>query len=1135
MESTLSFSPSQFGRFFPYYLLLDVQSVIVSCGKEWDTAATGLTGKPVTDSFSLGGPQPGRIDFDRARELQGLPVLLEGRFPGQPALLEGTFTWLPRENQVVFTGKPVSEEKAEAGTDPDRWKMKERLRILSAITEQNTQGVVITDRLGRIDWVNPSFENMSGYSLEELRGKRPETLLRGDDTSSAAVRYLREQVRKGEPFECDILNYRKSGTPYWLRLRGMALRTESGEVTRYFAIEEDITHLKEAEKALLESEARYRDLIENVNEIVYETDENGTITYISPALEKVLGYTQEEIIGKNYLYLLGDSDEIKVAKLADLTENKVLIVEHELHNKQGELRWIRFSTTAVVKDGRLMGGNGVLIDITDKKVTEENLRKSESRMTALIRNLKGGVLLEDEHRRIVITNQNFCDMFGVPAPPESLKGADCSMSAEQSKHLFRNPDEFMSRIAVVLREGKPALNEELEMANGHFFLRDYIPITIDGDSRGHLWKYVDITDQKIQEVRLKQKEEQYRNIIANMKMGLLETDLDDTIEYVNQQFCEMTGYTTAELLGQKSVDLLVAEDFRGIVREKSRLRINGTTDTYEVQVRVKGGGMRWWLTSGGPNFNDKGALTGTIGISVDITGQKALEEELKVARRKAEESSRAKEAFLAHMSHEIRTPLNAILGMIREISREPMTAKQHFQIQNAGLASQHLLSIVNDVLDLTKIESGQMSLENTAFSLQSVINSAVSILTPGAEDKNLKLHKRIAPELSPAYLGDANRIKQILLNLLTNAIKFTEKGEVSVECTFTPSTEGRHRIQLSVTDTGIGMDEDFLSHLFDKFSQGDPTTARKYGGTGLGMAITRELVQLMNGTVQVTSRKGAGSRFEILLELEPVAEGPADIQSTLENFNELEKTEVLLVEDNSLSRLVAHNALSHYGISVTEAVNGAEAVEILKEKRFDLILMDLQMPVMDGLTATACIRKELKLDTPVIALTANAFKAELDRCIASGMNDYITKPFEESALLGTIYRHVRQITDSSSPADSSDAKTEKLYSLEYIEQFSRGNEEFVKKMIRVFLDEIAPAIPKIKPALLSGDLATVRKLAHFVKPTIDSFGINIVKEDIRMIESWDEKKTPVAHLENLVDKLEQVMARVARELENEVK
>ncbi len=487
------------------------------------------------------------------------------------------------------------------------------------------------------------------------------------------------------------------------------------------------------------------------------------INYANDALLRLTGYTLGEVIGKTPMELFhGPLTQALSLRILERGSENVTPVEADiiLYRKDKSWFWANVKKQPVEnRDNKTLEFFSILEDVSEKKLAEEKLRKSQSMLSSLVGNLKEGILLEDETRHIVIANDNFCSTFNIPVSAVLLTGSDCSHSAEQSKDLFKNPEGFVIRIHEIISNKQSVLNEEIEMINGNVYLRDYIPVIINDRLTGHLWKYTDVTESKSQERRLRQQEAKYRNIIANMKLGLLETDNDDVINYVNQQFCEMSGFSTDELIGKKSVDMLVSSEYKKEVREKNTLRYDGVSDTYQVQVKIQNGDLRWWLTSGGPNFNDQGVLVGTVGISVDITEQKHLEEELEIARRTAEESANAKEAFLANMSHEIRTPLNVVIGMIRELSRDTVSPRQDAYIRNAGLASQHLLSIVNDILDLTKIKSGQLHLDMESFSLNKVIVETISILAPGAAEKMLKITPVISDSLATAYTGDSNRIK----------------------------------------------------------------------------------------------------------------------------------------------------------------------------------------------------------------------------------------------------------------------------------------------------------------------------------------------------------------------------------------
>ncbi|HOJ92015.1 MAG TPA: PAS domain S-box protein, partial [Saprospiraceae bacterium] len=345
---------------------------------------------------------------------------------------------------------------------------------------------------------------------------------------------------------------------------------------------------------------------------------------------------------------------------------------------------------------------------------------------------------------------------------------------------------------------------------------------------------INVFERKKKDQLLFNQEEKYRNIIANMNLGLIEVDKNDVIQYINHTFCDITGFTQDELIGQKAYTVLNMGISEDIISNKMKLREAGQSDIYEMKGVHKNGEPKWFLISGAPNYNDKKELIGTIGIQLDITNQKKLELELEMAKIKAEEAVKAKDTFLANMSHEIRTPLNAIIGIIRELGREKLTEQQLNYVNQGNTASKHLLTIVNNILDISKIEANEFLLEQKEFSLSSVISNIKSILYSKAVDKNIKLNIFISPDLAPAHIGDAGRIRQILLNLVDNAIKFTNEGKVTMIIDVLESNKQVQKLEITITDTGIGMSEEFLSKVFSKFSQEDNTINRKNEGTGLG-------------------------------------------------------------------------------------------------------------------------------------------------------------------------------------------------------------------------------------------------------------------------------------------------------------
>jgi len=377
--------------------------------------------------------------------------------------------------------------------------------------------------------------------------------------------------------------------------------------------------------------------------------------------------------------------------------------------------------------------------------------------------------------------------------------------------------------------------------------------------------------------------------------------------------------------------------------------------------------------------------------------------ELTNAKNKAELSSIAKEQFLANMSHEIRTPLNGIDGMAKLLEKTLLTKEQKEYNLAIRTSSDNLLVIINDILDFSKIEAGKLSIEEIGFSLNESINRVINTMSYKAEEKGINLALEIDANISEILIGDPTRLNQIIINLLNNAIKFTSKGCVTLKCKLVEKTSTQNKIKFEVIDTGIGIDSRKISKIFGSFSQEDGSTTRKFGGTGLGLTISKQLVELFNGELKVISEKGKGAIFYFTVEY-PIGSLKDWLkeEAAVMNWESLEHKKVLLVEDNKINQLLAATILKNWKMKVEVAENGLIAIEKLKNENFDVVLMDMQMPIMGGIEATVIIREELKLSIPIIALTARAIKGIDKECMEAGMNDYISKPFNQSELFNKI-------------------------------------------------------------------------------------------------------------------------------------
>jgi PAS domain S-box-containing protein len=881
------------------------------------------------------------------------------------------------------------------------------------------------------------------------------------------------------------------------------------------------------------SESRLEFAIENSGDGMWEMNFESNEIVFSPRYKSVLGYLPHEFENDVdfWLGILHPDDLPRIVEI--YTEYvKGLRSEHtvsfRLRSKRGGWKWLLDSgcTVEVDEKRKPLRIIGVNTDISEQKHAEEESRLAADKLLHMITNLNSGVLLESETRHIEVINHTFCQIFGIPLSPSELSGMDCSQSAEQSKVLFEDPDGFITRINDLLTMKAAVTGEELKMTDGRILSRDYIPFFVDNEYKGHLWKYTDITAAKRYEQKLQEQEEKYRGIIENMNLGLIEVDLDEKIIYANHSFCDISGYPIDELLGRKTYDLLLPKELRQNFNSRQKERNLGISDAYEIQVRNKRGEARWWMISGAPMYDSKGYVTGSIGVHVDITDQMELEEQLRTARKFAEESAKAKESFMINMSHEIRTPMNAISGFGKQLLNTPLTDKQRSFINAINSASANLLVIINDILDFSKIEAGQLTVERIAFSLHEVVQTVCNILFSKAEEKGILLHYNIDKTLAPVLIGDPFRITQVLINLIGNSIKFTEQGKVSVKVNVIQNAKLGQEIELTVSDTGIGMSNDFLSQMFGKFSQEDDSTARLYGGTGLGMAITRELVELMGGSISVASTKGQGSVFTVNLLLP--AGNSADISihhPEITPDDQLKGKTIILAEDNSYNQLLATTILERYGAEVIVCNDGAEVLLALETRDADVVLMDVQMPVMDGFECTNFIRRIYGGGLPVVALTANALTGEREKCLAAGMDDFLSKPFEEQQLVQKVFKWIAIgsviIRDKTTEENT-------LPDLSRLLKIAAGDNVFLNKMLHIFVKEIPVQLEEMKAACDAGDFVKMGRIAHRIKPSLKDVGIstNLLIE----IESEGKNNNPAPEINerftNLIADVNVVIAHI---------
>lgn len=485
----------------------------------------------------------------------------------------------------------------------------------------------------------------------------------------------------------------------------------------------------------------------------------------------------------------------------------------------------------------------------------------------------------------------------------------------------------------------------------------------------------------------------------------------------------------------------------------------------------------------------------------EVEYRSKLEMDLLEEKKKSEESSRTKEMFLANMSHEIRTPLNAIIGFSHQMGKTDLLPQQRLYMDNIQSAAKNLMNIINDILDMSKIDAGKLSIEKIPFNFTEVIRDALSITSEKASEKGLRLNLSLDIKISDNLIGDPQRLRQILINLINNAIKFTTQGVIKVKTWLVEEREDIQVISIAVSDTGMGMDESFLKRIFENFSQAESSTSRQFGGTGLGLSITKQLLELMGGEIAVESETGKGSTFTIKVPFSKTETRSSDnATKTGYDVGMINHRKILIIEDNVLNRTLIAAILNPFEVELKEVENGEEAIHLLKTgERFDLILLDLQMPKMDGFQTLKYIRHTLNLKTPVLAITANALKGEAEKCMSKGFDGYLAKPFEEADILREISTLMAgsKLEATIEPTVASDHP---LYDLSKLRTIAKGNESFIKNMIKLFCTEIPDALISMDVAMTIGDIDEIRRTAHRIKPTFDTMGIASLYAPIRDLE-----------------------------------
>ncbi len=644
-------------------------------------------------------------------------------------------------------------------------------------------------------------------------------------------------------------------------------------------------------------------------------------------------------------------------------------------------------------------------------------------------------------------------------------------------------------------------------------------------------------------------------MISKYSRTLIEASLDPLITInsegkitdMNQALAEITGITREKITGTDFFDYFTDPEKAKEVYQEAFAK--GIVVDSPLTIRHKDGKLTDVLFNGSVYRDERGNVMGIVIVARDITSRKKFENELIDAKRNAEkaakiaeEAVKAKQQFLSNMSHEIRTPMNAIVGFTKVVLKTELNEKQKEYINAIKISGDALIVLINDILDLAKVDAGKMTFEKIPFKLSASVYAMLHLFETKIKEKNIELVKNYDTSIPEVLVGDPVRLHQVVLNLVSNAIKFTSHGKITVDVRMVSQDNEKAILRFSVSDTGIGIPPDRIESIFDNFQQATSGTSRLYGGTGLGLAIVKQLVTAQGGSIDVKSEVGKGSTFSFTLAFKKTKEKILNPEDENEVDHKTAKNgRILVVEDVALNQLLMKTLLADFGYELEIAGNGRIAIEKLKDKKFDLILMDLQMPEMNGFAATEHIRNTLKLDLPIIALTADVTTVDLEKCKAIGMNDYISKPIDDKLLLKKLNKYLEKNNNHKSSKkekmkeNAGPEGVQKYTNLDFLRQLTKNNPDMISEMIHVYLEETPDLIKAMKQSLDKQDWNGLRAAAHSIIPSFSTMGMSEeYTEMAKEIQELAEKKEKPEEVKKLLQKIGRVCEDAYAELKQDL-
>lgn len=1039
----------------------------------------------------------------------------------------------------------------------------------------------ILNEKGKIVRVNNIVINKLGFEQEEIINQSFNIVHPKENENE--IEYLVEQMFAGNIQTSFIPLITKDSKRIYVQTR--VNRSIWNNQNVLFVLSKDITNLKNSEEKFAKAFGA------NPSGMVISTVNDGRYIDVNDSFCRITGYQHEEIVGKTSKELNIFADYMYRGKIINdiLTNGNVRNVEVPLLNKNKEIIF------AILSGDTLNIGNElyllfVITDITDRKKVEEEILVlhahdvllkdiSSNFLNLSFKNTNKGILdtielagkyIQADYAFILRlnleTNQltyqfewckegNFSRKSSIPEyipiKPNSWwvnKEYLHINNTDELLHDIIGDDGFIKKFNIGSIIIAPLVTEE-NVTIGYLCFDSFQKNKKNWkkDTRKLIIKIADAitraTEYQNWQETLTSSENRLQIALKGGNIGLWDWNYQTGAMIFTDSTFEMLGYKFFnKKMHFKDWNKFRHPDELEVNEKKLEMHLKGESEFYEVEQRLRtsSGEYKWVLTRGKVmEWDDHRKPLRIMGVNTDIDQIKQLELELIAAKAEAERANKAKSRFLANMSHEIRTPMNGIIGLSKLLRKSHLEETQSNYLDAIITSADNLLVIINDILDFSKITEGRLQLEKISFKIEHLVKNIIKSLSTTAKDKELEMSYYIDPSVQPVLSGDPVRLNQILVNLLGNALKFTNEGYVKLHITFIKKEKELNYVKFLVEDTGIGIDKAKQKLIFESFSQEDTSISRKFGGTGLGLAISKQLIEMMGGEILLESTKNHGAKFFFTI---PFANG--DSSKVLENSGDeignvdLSGMKILVAEDHKVNQYLIKSILKTWNVEPDIAENGILAVEMVKTKTYDIIFMDKQMPEMGGDEATRIIREKLKLTVPIIAITAAALKESKDMALEAGMDDYITKPFNSDELLRVISYYAKpSLADSLAvlPKLVPEKKaTGKLYDLKGLKKLFGNDSETIQNMISLFLTDTAEQWRGLVAEHKALSLSKMSETAHKLKASIDMMGIISLAQVIRDIEKYGKDNDPEKKLPALIDQCGKTLDQVFGQLKKVV-